>query len=135
MTIREAIDICDRQKPNGYTQADKIHWLSQLDRTAYDEVIARHEGAPDEFKGYTEDTDEETRLLADDTHADMYVKWLFAQIDFANAEFGRYNNSMAMFNSLYDSWAKSYARSHMPKRAAYFDVRARRRGYETSGPI
>ena len=128
MTIEQAIDICDRQKPNGYTAEDKIHWLSKLDQMIFDEIVSRHEGGPDHFDGYREDADGETQLMADDAYADMYVKWLFAQIDFANAEIARYNNSMAMFNALYDGFAKSYTRRHMPRQTAYIDVKVRRGG-------
>ena len=128
MTINEAIEICDRQKPNGYTAEDKIHWLSKLDQMIFDEIIDRHEDGPEVFGGYREDADGQTILLADDAYADMYVKWLFAQIDFANAEIARYNNSMSMFNALYSAFAASYTRSHMPKQMAYIDARIRRGG-------
>ena len=126
MKIRQAIDICDRQKPNGYTQEDKIHWLSKLDQMIFDEIIDRHEGGVERFDGYSESIDLDTELLADEAYADLYVKWLFAQIDFANAETTRYNNSVAMFNTLYEAYARSYTRKHMPKQPAYIDARGRR---------
>lgn len=136
MKIHEAIEICDRQKPNGYTREDKIHWLSKLDQMLYDEVISRHEGGPERFDGYRDDTDDDTELLAADAYADMYVKWLFAQIDFANAETGRYNNSMAMYNALYEAYSAWYTRTHMPKQPAYIrGVAVRRVRNETTGPF
>ena len=135
MKLEQAIDICDRQKPNAYTREDKIHWLGKLDQMLYDEVISRHEGGPEEFVPYPEDADGETELLADDAYADMYVKWLFAQIDFANAETQRYNNSMAMFNALYEGFAKSYTRRRMPRQDAYIDARVRRGQHAASGPF
>lgn len=128
MTIDQAIDICDRQKPNGYAREDKIHWLGKLDQMIFDEIIERHEGGPKQFEVYRDDTDGGTELLADDAYADMYVKWLFAQIDFANAEIERYNNSMAMFNALYEAYAASYTRRHMPRQVAYINARIRRGG-------
>ena len=119
MTIAEVIELCDNQKPNAYSDEDKIHWLSKLDQMIFDEVISRHEGAPDSFAGYTPSTKQSTQLLAEDAYADMYVKWLFAQIDFANAEMSRYNNSFAMYNVLYDAFARSYTRKHMPLQPNY----------------
>ena len=119
MKIFEAIDLCDRQKPNGYSREDKIHWLSKLDGMIWENVISRHEGGADRFDGYAPDTDDGTELLADDMYADLYVKWLFAQIDFANAEMARYNNSVGMFNALYDNYVRAYTRKHMPKQVAY----------------
>ena len=93
MTISQAIELCDQQKPNAYTDEDKIHWLSKLDGMIFDEVISRHEGAPEAFNGYTA-ADYSTELLADDAYSDMYVKWLFAQVDFANAEIARYKDAL-----------------------------------------
>ena len=114
MEIYKAIDICDRQKPNGYSREDKIHWLSKLDMMIHREIISRHEGGAEVFVGYAEDVDDSTELLVDDAFADMYVKWLFAQIDFANAEMQRYNNSVEMFNALYAQYSAWYTRTHMP---------------------
>lgn len=119
MKIFEAIEICDRQKPNGYSREDKIHWLSKLDGMIWERVISQHEGGPEKFEGYTPDTDDGTELLADDMYADMYVKWLFAQIDFANAEIPRYNNSVSMFNAIFGEYSKAYTRQHMPRQTAY----------------
>ena len=46
MTINEIVDMIDRQKPNAYELQDKIHWLDQLDRMAYREIIATHMADP-----------------------------------------------------------------------------------------
>lgn len=43
MTIREAIEMVDRLKPNQYPLAQKIEWLSMLDGMIYDEIIGTHE--------------------------------------------------------------------------------------------
>jgi hypothetical protein len=129
MKIFEAIDLCDRQKPNAYSREDKIHWLSKLDGMIYENIISRHEGGPEKFDGYGPETDDGEELLAEDMYADMYVKWLFAQIDFANAEMDRYNNSVAMFNALYGEYKRAYTRKHMPKQPAYIKgTRGRRNG-------
>lgn len=119
MKIHEAIEICDRQKPNGYEWEDKIHWLDKLDRQIFREIIATHEGGAEEFAGYTPETDDDTELLADEAYSDLYVKWLFAQIDFANSEIQRYNNSVTMFEKLYAEYADFYNRTHMPKQPEY----------------
>lgn len=134
MKIFEAIDLCDRQKPNGYSREDKIHWLSKLDGMIFENVISRHEGGIERFDGYTPETDDGTELLGDDMYADMYVKWLFAQIDFANAEIQRYNNSVGMFNALYDNFTRAYTRTHMPKQTAYIKG-ARGRVNAAAGPF
>lgn len=114
MTIKKIIELVDRQKPNQYDDADKIHWLSQMDYMVYREVIATHEGGAESFDGYTA-SDADTEVLGGDEFADMYVKWLYAMIDFANQEIDRYSNSMIMFNSLYADFGNAYNRTHMPK--------------------
>ena len=50
------------------------------------------------------------------------LSWLECQIDYANAEFGKYNNSAAMFQAEYDAFANWYNRTHKPKgtRIRYF---------------
>lgn len=115
MTIAQAIALVDQQKPNQYTDADKIHWLNAIDSMIFREIISTHEDGVDHFDGYTEDTDQGTELLAEDGFSDMYIKWLYAQIDFANQETNRYSNSMIMFNALYADYGNAYNRAHMPK--------------------
>lgn len=114
MTIKKIIELVDRQKPNQYDEADKIHWLSQMDYMVYREVISTHEGGAESFDGYTA-ADAEKQVLGGDEFADMYVKWLYAMIDFANQEIDRYSNSMIMFNSLYADFCNAYNRAHMPR--------------------
>ena len=46
MTIREAIELVDRLKPNQYGSADKLRWLSELDGIVYRDIICTH-GASD----------------------------------------------------------------------------------------
>lgn len=114
MTIKKIIELVDRQKPNQYDEADKIHWLSQMDYMVFREVISTHEGGAESFDGYTA-SDADTDVLGGDEFADMYVKWLYAMIDFANQEIDRYSNSMIMFNSLYADFCNAYNRTHMPR--------------------
>lgn len=115
MTIMEAIERTDSQKPNQYETEDKLHWLSQLDHMAFRDIISTHEDGPDSFAGYSVATSVDTQLLIPDEFSDVYIKWLCAQIDFANQEISRYTNSMIMFNALYTDFGNAYNRTHMPK--------------------
>ena len=114
MTIIEAINRIDALKPNGYGQAEKIKWLSDLDRTVKAEIIDTHEGGGESFTGYNSDTPLDTVLLIPELYDDVYVKWLEANIDYANGEYGKYNNSIAMFNSEFSGFRRYYNRTHMP---------------------
>jgi hypothetical protein len=115
MKISEAINRIDTLKFNTYTQSEKVAWLSTIDGTIKREVIDTHEGGEEVvFEGYTDDTPLETELLAPAPYDDLYIKWLEAQIDYANAEYGKYNNSKLAFNTAYTAYESWYNRQHMP---------------------
>ena len=115
MTILEAINRIDAIKPNSYGQPDKIRWLSTLDCIIKREIIDTHEGAEGvSFKGYTENTNLTTEMLVPAPYDEIYLRYLETQIDYANGEYGKYNNSMAMYNVAYIAYAKSYNRTHKP---------------------
>ena len=114
MTIIEAINQIDTLKPNTYSQNDKVRWLSLLDGKVKEEIIDTHEGATDTFSGYTDETPLDTELLIPYPYDEAYALWLEAQIDYANNEYGKYNNSISTFNSTYLAFERWYNRNHMP---------------------
>lgn len=117
MKIIEAINTIDALKPNGYTQAEKLRWLSTLDGMLQTELFAVHEGADEAaFSGYDEDTPPETELLAQEPYGrELYLRYLEAQIDYYNGETARYNNSMTMYQAAYTAFARWYNRTHLPR--------------------
>lgn len=116
MTINEAIQAVDSLKPNGYSELEKIGWLSELDGTIKAEIIDTHEGAEDiSFNGYDEETPLETELLVDAPYDRIYKSWLESRIDYANGDYAKYNNSVTVFNTDYLSFQRAYNRKHMPK--------------------
>lgn len=115
MKLGEAILQCDKLKPNQYDTKDKIKWLSDLDGSIKKDIIDTHEGGETiTYTPYDESTDMETELLATAPYDNMYVLYLFSQIDFFNSEMARYNNSMLMFNNRYVDYATYYNRTVMP---------------------
>jgi hypothetical protein len=123
MTIIGAINHLDAVKPNGYSQTEKIKWLSNLDGIVKTEIIDTHEGAEvATFNGYDEHTDLNTELLVPHPYDEVYIRWLEAQIDYANGEYGKYNNSITMYNIAYAAYERYYNRTHMPiaKRFTHF---------------
>lgn len=120
MTIIEAINRIDTIKPNSYTQAEKVRWLSNLDGIIKRKVIDTHEGGETiVFEGYTESTPLTTELLVPFPYDDIYLKWLETWIDYYNGEYARYNNSVEMYNKAYNEFARYYNRTHMPKSKAF----------------
>lgn len=123
MTILDAVAKIDTLKPNNYTPSNKVAWLSALDGIIKKEIVDTHEGGEGvSFEGYNDNTPTSTVLLVPAPYDDIYIRWLEAQIDYANGEYGRYSNSMIMYNSAYSSFEKYYNRTHMPlgKKFKYF---------------
>lgn len=119
MTISEAINRIDAIKPNGFSQDEKVKWLSTLDSTIKTEIIDTHEGSDDiEFNEYTEETLLTTKLLVSAPYDEIYLYWLESKINYWNGETGKYNNSIAMFNTAYSAFERYYNRTHKPKSKA-----------------
>ena len=115
MTIIEAINQLDSLKHNTYSQNDKIRWLSGLDWMVKKQIIDTHAGSDQiTFTGYDETSDINTELLIPAPYDEVYLRWLEAQIDYANGEYGKYNNAITMFNTAFDAFSKYYTRNNMP---------------------
>ena len=116
MTIIETINRIDILKPNTYSPETKTYWLSNLDGIVFENIIKTHEGAEvKEFNGYTAETPLDTILLIPAPYDDIYLKWLEAQIDYANGEYDKYNNIIVAYNNAYSEFERYYNRTHMPK--------------------
>lgn len=115
MTIMDALYRVDEVKPNTFSQTEKIHWLNTLDGMIKSNIIDTHEGGEDiTFEGYASDVGINTVLLVPAPYDDIYIRYLEMQIDYANGEYGKYNNSMAVYNTAYSAFEKYYNRTHKP---------------------
>jgi hypothetical protein len=115
MTINEAISKIDDLKSNVFSVADKISWLSRLDGMVKRLVLDNYEGGSDiEFTGYSEETDLHTELLVPFPFDSVYLYWLEAQIDYYTGELNKYNNSITMFHSAFETYKSDYNANHKP---------------------
>lgn len=115
MTIIEAINKVDALKFNTYSQNDKITWLSKLDLAVKRLILDNHGNNPaPTFTGYTEDTPLNTVLLVPAPFDEIYLRWMEAQIDYYNGENDRYNNSIMLYNAMFDAYASYYTRHNKP---------------------
>lgn len=121
MTIMEAISRIDENKPNSLPLGEKIRLLSVLDGLIKSEIIDTHERCQKpscskdiEFKGYSEESDLSTVMLVPTPYDDVYIRWLETQIDNANGEYQKYNNSVQIYNTAFKAFANYYNRTHMP---------------------
>lgn len=113
MKLIEAVSKIDDLKHNTYTHEDKVAWLSRLDHLVRREILEAYDGAAP-FGGYNTQTDVETELLVPPPYDEVYLRWLEAQIDYANGEYSKYNNSIAMFHAAFQGYRNFYNRTHMP---------------------
>ena len=123
MKIIEAINQIDSQKPNTCSYEEKLSWLSRLDFMVKRLIIDTHEGGDGvSFTDYDDSTDPNTEMLVPAPFDEMYIRWLEAQIDYANEEYDRYNNAVLMYQTAYDGFSAWYNRNHMPisKSIQYF---------------
>lgn len=116
MTIKDCIDIVDKQKPNQYTIKEKVMWLSFIDEIIINEVLKTHEGYDgryDAFEGYTEDK-LSVSLIVPSPYDRLYTAFLKMKIDGENGEAARYNSSSALYNTYMTEYRKHYHKTHMP---------------------
>ena len=66
------------------------------------------------YNGYTPETPMDTKLIISAPYDDIYIKWLESQIDYANREYDKYNNSIVAYNDAYAEYERHYNRTHMP---------------------
>lgn len=135
MTANDIISKVDQLKPNEYSTAQKLMWLTQADRQLLVDVIlkrgnkiaAAQPQSPTEgdlwlddtiLKRYTSEwkevfpyTTSEAVLLFDEYAEEFYQWYLMTQIDLYNAEYMRYNNSSEMLNRAYQDLERRYNRA------------------------
>lgn len=113
MTIMQALDALDREKPNVFTQEEKISWLNELETMVVREIVMTHEGG--EAAEMPDLSDVDAELLAPVPYDRMYPLYLAAQVDRLNGEIAKYNNSITLFMTAYGEYRNWYNRTHMPK--------------------
>ena len=105
MTALDAIRWVDGKKHNVYSQEDKLFWLSQVEAMA-----ARLHGRCG-LEQESVEMEPETVLSIPAPFDALYLRWLEAQIDYANQEYMKYNNAMALFTALWQEYANQVRRS------------------------
>ncbi len=125
MTIADAILEIGRIKPHQFADETLIRWLSDLDGRVAQDILRGSEAEPAAGVLPYKTADRLTVLLIPFPHEDVYIKWLMAQIDYANADFERYNNSMTMFQSQYQAFADAFTRETAKKPVYITGVRGR----------
>lgn len=111
MTLKECIAFVDGIEPNAYTNAQKTAWVSECEGRVYTDVFLLH---PYEFHPLSWTEDGEKTLAVYPPHDKLYPRYLQAMVQFANGEYTRYANSMALFNDAWGEFVRWYARVYSP---------------------
>lgn len=115
MTVAEVLERIDRERPGESTEEEKLRWLSQVDGQWYREMVRTHEGAEETtFAPYTTDGDKSVALLIAPPYDEVYLHFLYMQIDQRLGEIDRYNNDAALYNQGMLEARQAYNREHMP---------------------
>lgn len=116
MTIQEAVNTLDELKPNAYSFARKVGWLSTLDGQVYREVLCHFDIAPDSFSEYDPKVDQDRELLIGQPYGEeVYTAYLQAAVDRENGEMGKYNQSVSQFNAAYLRYVNDCIRTLTPR--------------------
>lgn len=110
-TVAEIINEIDYFKSNSFDHKDKVTWIQAIEERIQKEIIDTHENPEEIQVGVLKD---DSYLVAQGMHTDIYKHYVAAQIDKYNEEFDRYNNDMALFNGAYQSFELLWHNTHMP---------------------
>ena len=109
-TIKGTIEYVDRVKINPYGDEEKYRWISELDG-----MVRRTVMQDSSVVAYRFPDDGELELVVPYPYDNIYALWLEAKIDFYDKRFEDYNNTAAMFYSVFDEYKKAYIRENMPR--------------------
>ena len=114
MTLAELIAQVDEFRPNMFTKEQKTAWINEIESKVVKQIINRALWNKDEFTPYEYELNAETELRVPDEHCDVYRTYLFAKMDYMNAETDRYNMDSTMHESAWNDYAAEYRREHYP---------------------
>lgn len=114
MTLAEIIAQVDEFRPNMFTKEQKTAWINEIESKVVSQVINKALWGNDKFVPYEYELNAETTLRVPDESCDVYRTYLFAKMDYMNAETDRYNMDAAMHDAAWKDYASEYRREHYP---------------------
>ncbi len=111
MTLKQVIDFVDEIKPNAFSNDAKTVWINEVEGYVQTEVFLLN---VDDILTYSYEEDKDKELLVNAPHSKVYWIYLSAMIDFANGEYGEYQNSMQMYNEFMGEFMRWFAREYRP---------------------
>lgn len=112
MTIREVIDEVDGIEPNAYTDQQKARWISRVDQQAMSEVFLMQ--PPKAVRNAADRQDYNRQLLIPAPYDGVYAFYLQAMIQYANAEYDRYQNAAALYDAEFGRFTRWFLQKYEP---------------------
>lgn len=134
MKLAEMIAKVSQNRPSSYDVYELTQWINEVEFMVIDQVFSNAElppppppcppdcehketcKKPEIFKGYNYDLDADKELLIPDIFSGVYTSYLYAKIDFNNAEIERNNMDALMFDSEWNAFSSWYRRTHYPRK-------------------
>lgn len=116
MTIEKILDAVDALKPNPYTDDQKTSWLSRCEGQIQTECYLM---PVEDVLVYDYTTDSGVTPLVPPPYDRLYESYICAMIDYANGEYNKYQNTMAMFNSDLSAFNRWLVRLYEPTKRYY----------------
>jgi hypothetical protein len=103
MTIETCMNLVDAMMPNGVESSVKLRLLGEIEGRVRVELLGE---MPDGGCEFTERTPAGTELIVPHPYDQMYLLYMMAMMDFLGGDTARYENSAALFNSVFQSYGK-----------------------------
>jgi hypothetical protein len=127
MTIRNAVEAIDADFPNQFSDERKTGWVSQVEHQIISEIMLLN---PADYENYHWAYDADRELVLPEPYAQLYTLYLAAQMHLAYHEADNYQNTMQLFNAVWDECSRWYADTYRPAELA-LEGRARPMPIET----
>lgn len=132
MTIENIIDAVDALKPNPYTDDQKTAWLSRCEGQIQTECYLM---PIEDVLIYDYTNDSKLTPLVPPPYDKLYEAYICAMIDYANGEYNKYQNTMAMYNHDLSDFTRWLVRLYEPTRRAKHNAELGAIAYDASGAI
>ena len=114
MTVKEVLDTVDSLRQNEIGKADKLGWLTDIESRIYEDIYLTHEHNGISFTDTEKiGTDDSTVLFVKRPFSEIYILFLCSLIDFYHAEYERYANDEALYETMYDEFCRYWNARHM----------------------
>jgi len=104
----------DALLPNPIGETEKLRWLEDLDGQLLTELARLRGREAAQPAVYTEASE----LAVEEPWEELYLHWLQAKTLYFLGEYGRYQNAMSQFNSLYLSYLAAEIHGTRPRQSA-----------------